>query len=196
MVEYKLPKLGVASSILVTRFNIMKKIFIFIAVILTLTSCVKKEVAQTSKQVDADVIDNVSFVTRNDFALYLYDNLNWRNNNNTDNNFLNLNRAKQFVITHHYMYTFPDNEFKGDRLLTWIDFVMFFGAFYNKLYTNEKASLPNLKEYSYLRSLFEVLLSRGLLKYDEIANFKGNFPVPEAIVKDRIGKLKMLIDEN
>ena len=128
--------------------------------------------------------------------MYLYSNLcdskNWERRNINHNP----KTARDYAIYRKYMYIYPNGDFGSDRLLTWIDFVIFLGAFYNKISHTKRVVLPPLKEYSYLKSLFSVLVGNGFLKYDEIVDFKGNFPIPETIVKERIQILNGIINEN
>ena len=194
LVEYKLPKLGVASSSLVTRFIIMKKLLLSLAALIILASCEHRNT--TNEPVKNNVIAEFSFMTRGDFALYIYSNLH--DSKHWENRKFNLTpkSAIDYAIYKKYMYDYPNGDFGGDRLLTWIDFVMFLGAFYNKINHTKKAILPPLKNYSYLKDLFSVLIGNKLLNYEEIAEFKGNFPIPEAIVKNRVQILNWLMNEN
>ena len=194
LVEYKLPKLGVASSTLVTRLLYMKRInIIILMLILILVSCTKhKNIAE----VHDDINLRVAFMTRINFAYFIMEGVKIdRDRINSikitdiaDSN----NSILSYVINKQYMYLYPDGSFKPDKLLTWVDFIMFTGKFYYRMKGNNDIAIE-LGEYNYLNKLISRLIGNSILSIEEAKNFKGNFPIPIGIVKDKVNKIRGIV---
>ncbi|MCK4544494.1 hypothetical protein KAU43_03070 [candidate division WOR-3 bacterium] len=172
----------------------MKRInIIILMLILILVSCTKhKDIADVSEDIDSQV----AFMTRINFVYFIMENVKIDRDRITSIKIMDIadssNSIVSYVINKRYMYLYPDGSFKPDKLLTWIDFIMFSGKFYYRMQGNNDIAIE-LGEYSYLNQLISRLIGNGILSIEEARNFKGNFPIPIGIVKDKVNKIRGIV---